>query len=267
LNKAKKDLQEMNWSGAAGMAFGLMALLTIAILVITAIYYWRVRHRKWDRKCSSSSSSSCRDGSSSSSSFLCPFAATTGPTGCIVLSKLTGCDTFEMRMDENTCGSSSFAPLNCPRGLLTVKKPLPLSELILTATSPTGTFITDIYAQVVPSCGKKPAQISTFAQTGCSVDLAVGYTHFSFTCTGGSDIQSVTLPLPTGVKEHAFLSVVMNVADTCNTPLIVDQLTIEGLTVPHRIKGCPKIPKTLGCAQPEPRYTRIKIPKCCAVQR
>jgi hypothetical protein len=247
----------MNWQSATAWAFGVMALLTIAILIVISIYYWRIK-----KQCASSSSSD-----SSSSSVCCPTALTTGPTGCFLIDDKSGCDTFVLKMDENACSSSSSSSssLNCPRGTLTVKKPLPLDELVLTASVPTGSFITDIYAQVVKACCDKAKSSDFPLQTGCSVDLTLGYTAWSFSCTGGANVQSVTLPLAAGAK-GAFLSVVVNVADTCGSPLVVDQLTLDGFEVPHRRKCCPKIPKTLGCTQPIPKYRHIKIPKCCKTQ-
>ena len=259
----------MNWRSMSMWAFGAMALITIAILVIIAIFYSRVRKNKWP--CGSSSSSSC---DSSSSSITCPLPTTTGPTGCIIVSSLTGCDTFLLTMDVNqpcssssssssSCGSSSSSSstLVCPTAVLTVKKPLPLDELILTVTSATGTFITDIYAQAVPAkCDK--ARIADFNQTGCFVDLTVGYENFIFGCIGGSNVQSVTIPLTPNTSD-AFLSVVVNIADTCGEPLVVDQLTIEGTEIPHRHKGCTKPPKVFGCVQPVPRYAKIHLPSCC----
>lgn len=233
---------------------GVILLLTIAVLVIISIYYYRVRKGKWDAKSSSSSSDS--------SSICCPVPFNTGPTGCFVISERTGCDTFRLTTDENPTKCEPC--LNCPRGVLTVKKPLPLDELILSVQTATGTFITDIYAMAVPTCEKK-ARRSDFNQTGCSVDLDVGYTHFTFDCTGGTNVQSVVLPLATGSdrRDHAFLSVIVNVADSCNAPLVVDQLSIEGTAIPHGNKCCPKPPRVSGCAQPVPRYSRIKIPSCC----
>jgi len=244
---------------ATGWVFGLMALLTMAVLIITIIYYIQVKKGKWGKQ-------NCCD-SSSSTTYVCPIALTTGPTGCFVLSERTGCDTFLLTMDEQESSCDPCAPpLVCPRGVLSVKKPLPLNELILTANTATGTVITDIWAQVVPACKSKKARLSDFpGQTGCSVDLDIGYTHFVFTCTGGTNLQSVTLPLPTGFSGcSAFLSVVVNVADTCGSPLIVDQLTIEGSVVPHGNKCCPKpvlVPNS--CNQPQPNVAWIKIPKCC----
>jgi hypothetical protein len=180
-----------------------------------------------------------------------------------VISERTKCNTFQLTMDQNS--SASASSLACPSGVLTVKKPLPLNELILTATTATGTFITDIYAQAVYSCREK-AKSSDFGQTGCSVDLTVGYTHFAFDCTGGTNVQTVVLPLTSPVQEHAFLSVVVHVADTCGSPLSVDQLTIEGHRVPTAEKGCPDTPSPVSCNQAWPRYSRITIPQNCRQQ-
>lgn len=256
----------MEWKSATAWALGAMVLLTIAILIITVIYYWRLK-----KECgSSSSSSSSSSNSCESSSSSCPIALTTGPTGCIIVDEESGCNTFVLSMDEYfPCGSSSSSSSvasTCPRGLLTVKKPLPLDELVLTAVVPTGSFITDIYAQAVKACCDKAKQSDFVLQTGCSVQLDLGYEHFAFTCTGGSSEQSVTLSIPAGSK-NVFLSVVVNVADTCGSPLVVDQLTFQhGQEVPHKKKCCPKPVRTVGCSQPVPKLRRLRIPKCCTNQ-
>jgi len=165
-------------------------------------------------------------------------------------------------MDSHSDGSTSVV---CPIGYLTVKKPLPLNEVVLTAVMPTGMIITDIAAILLPGCSKT-ASASDFGQTGCSVDLGIGYTAIAFDCTGGSNEQSITLPFPTNVigKEHAFLSVVVSVSDVCDTPLMVNTFTIEGTRVPHATRGCPPpTPLSVGCNQPIPRYARIRIPIGC----
>lgn len=238
------------------MLMGVIGLLIIAIFVITVLFYVKARKHS---------------GGSSSSSYCCPPALTTGATGCLVISERTGCDTFQLRMLEVPGCGPCAAPLLCPRGVLTVKKPLPLDELILTASVPTGLYVTDIYAQIVPAlCGAECARRSDFPlQTGPAVDLTVGYTHFALGCTGGTNTPSVTLALPTGINagDHAFLSVVIDVADsTCATDA-VSPLTIEGRDVPHGAP-CMRLTRPVltpgTCQIPTPRYSRIKIPtRCC----
>jgi hypothetical protein len=237
--------------GATALMLGVMFLFLVAILVLVAIFYKKARS-------SGGASGRCR----------CPSPWATGPTGCYVLNPRNGCSAFFLTQDfKPGCGADSQPTLPCLSGVLTVKSPLSGGELILTASMPTGTIVTDIFAQVVPALCGSCAKVSDFGQTGCTVSTSIGYTAFSFDCTGGSNVQTVTLPLSTGMinRSHAFLSVVVGATDVCGTPLLVDTFTIEGRPVPTPRRGCPRPALTPGCNQPVPRYAYIKIPaSCCA---
>ena len=231
------------------MMGAFVLLLTAAILILIVFYYVRVR----------------KGSSTSSSSSSCGVAISTGATGCLLVGK-NGCETFRMTSDERGSGNSCDASVTCARGLVTLKRPAGTNELIVTAESETGTFVTDIYINAVPSCKSKCAKMDDFGQTGCTVDLGIGYTQFTFGCTGGSNIQSVTYPLPANVvdQDFAFVSVLMTFASTCDPTLVVDLLSMEGQDVPHLKRGCPKSCDPVAqCSPPVPRYQRLKMFPCC----
>lgn len=214
----------------------LFFLMVAAVLVIVILYWCQIK------KCGNSSNSR-------SSRPCCDDPVCQGATGCFVLNPTSGCPVFALTLDDSA-PSTGMAPV----AQLYVKKQTNASNLILTVVSPTGTFVTDIYVDVRPSvCNQAP----NFGQTGCAVDLALYPNQFPFTCTGGSNMETVSVPLPTGASKNAALSVVVNVAETCGSPLTVDQLTIEGSAVPVDGVACPT-PAFI------PRYARIKIPtRCC----